>query len=82
MPIEKNEGQPLGATHDFPEGKMNEHDEGGIRMAIGHTEPNPASPKGNVIIEFGTPVKWVGMGKREAVAMGNLLIFHAQQLPD
>jgi hypothetical protein len=39
----------LGATKDFPEGKLNEQDKGGLALAVG-------AYNGKVIIDFGEPV--------------------------
>ena len=50
----------LGATGEFPQGKLNEHDEGGLQMAIFKTKDN------HLIIEFGSPVQWLGMPIHEA----------------
>ena len=61
----------LGATGDFPEGKLNGADEGGLRFAIGEEG-------GNVIIKFGSPVAWLGMPPEQAVAMAELLIRKAR----
>lgn len=63
----------LGATGDFPLGKLNKDDEGGLRMAIG-TEHN------KVIIHFGTPVGWLGLDKHTAIAFGSSIIDKAESL--
>lgn len=60
-----------GATGGFPHGKLNGSDEGGIRFAIGEDG-------GNVIINFGTPVAWLGMPPQHAVALAELLIAKAR----
>lgn len=39
----------LGATGEFPEGKLTEVDEGELKFAVGYM-------KGKVVIDFGTPV--------------------------
>ncbi len=62
----------LGPTGQFPEGKMAEHDEGEISFAVGH-------PGGKVVIDFGSPVAWVGMEPQQAVALANTLISHAKK---
>lgn len=59
----------IGATGKFPEGKLAEHDEGEIRMAVG-------SKNGKIVIEFGTSVKWIGMNKEQALALAHSLIDH------
>lgn len=67
----------LGATGKFPAGKLDKTDEGGIRFAIA---TNPTTRK--VIINFGTPVVWMGMDKEQAIALGESLITRAKELPD
>lgn len=64
----------LGATGTFPQGKLNEHDEGGIRLAVGVKD-------GVVMIDFGTPVTWLGLPKAEAIALGQSILQRAQELP-
>lgn len=63
----------LGATGEFPDGKLNERDEGAVKLAIG-------SDNGHVVIDFGTPVVWVGLNPSEAVAMAQSLIKQAREL--
>lgn len=62
----------IGATGEFPEGKIAEHDEGEIAFAVGHRH-------GKVLIEFGTPVAWMGMNPQQAIALANTLITHAKR---
>lgn len=54
--------EKLGATGGFPHGKLNGSDEGGIRFAVGEDG-------GNVVINFGTPVAWLGMPPQQAIAL-------------
>lgn len=58
----------LGATGKFPEGKINEADEGGLNIGVATTE------EGKIIVKFGTPVSWIGFDNKEAVQFANLLI--------
>ena len=47
---------------NYPRGKLNAHDEGQLRIAM--------TVKGNtLIIDFGKPVKWLGLGLQEVRAM-------------
>lgn len=62
----------VGPTGQFPEGKMSKHDEGEIIFAVGH-------PNGKVVIDFGSPVAWVGMNPQQAIAVANSLITHAKK---
>jgi hypothetical protein len=63
----------LGATGQFPEGKITEEDEGEIRIAIGH-QP------GKVIMDFGEkPIKWIGFNPVQTRQIAILLIEHANE---
>lgn len=62
----------LGATGDFPEGKLTPTDEGEIKLRVG-------SAKGKVIVDFGTKVLWVGMTAAEAREFGELMIRKAAE---
>jgi len=63
----------VGPTGDFPEGKLNEDDEGGLMMAVG-------VEKGHVTINFGGPVRWLALGPAEAIAFANILLMRAQEI--
>ena len=63
----------LGATNQFPEGKLSNHDEGEIRFAV-------ITVNGKVVIEFGQSVHWLGMTGEEAVKLGRLLIKRGRKL--
>ena len=56
----------LGATGDFPEGKIVPHDEGGLQFAIGHY-------KGKVTLDFGKAVKWIALGPEDARNLAEIL---------
>lgn len=66
-------GLQLGATGTFPHGKLNEQDEGAIKMAIGYDQS-----KGVVMVNFGKPVAWFGLPPPEARELARLLLLHAQ----
>jgi hypothetical protein len=61
---------PLGATGEFPRGKLNADDEGAIRLGVTHSQ-------GNVVIEFGTPVKWIGLPPEQAMDLARAIMQHA-----
>lgn len=61
-----------GALGDFPEGQLNKTDEGAIQFAIGVKD-------GKVILDFGTPVAWVGMNPQQAADVASLLIKRARE---
>lgn len=65
----------LGATGKFPQGKMHASDEGGLKLAVAH---DPAH--GTVVIDFGTPVVWLGLPPDRARHLAALLIQHADEL--
>jgi hypothetical protein len=50
-----------GPTDDYPDGKLNEHDEGGLMMAI-------SVENGNVRLDFGKPVAWLALDPNRALA--------------
>ena len=47
----------LGATGDLPDEPIFPDDEGGLRCAI-------AIVKGKLVIDFGKPIKWVGLDRQ------------------
>jgi hypothetical protein len=63
----------LGATGDFPQGKLNDDDEGGLRIAI-------STDQGNVAVYFGTPVSWFALPPDAALDMAEALRHHAMEL--
>ena len=67
------EALKVGPTGQFPEGKLNEDDEGEIRIAIGHQD-------GKVVIDFGKPVAWLGFTPSQARGIAETLINHADRL--
>jgi hypothetical protein len=60
----------LGATGQFPEGKLADNDEGEIRVAIGQQN-------GKVVIDFGKPVAWIGFTPEQAEEIAVTLREHA-----
>lgn len=68
--LDKIFGKPgtklTGATGNFPEGKLNEQDEGEIRITVGHVD-------GKVVIDFGTPTTWIGFTPDQADSIAALL---------
>ena len=64
--------EKLGKTGKFPEGKITPQDEGEIMMAVG-------SKDGKVILDFGTPVTWIGMNPMQAKQLGMSLIQQAEE---
>lgn len=60
-----------GALGDFPEGKLTKTDEGSIQFSIGEKG-------GKVVLDFGTPVVWVGMNPQQAADLASTLLKHAR----
>jgi hypothetical protein len=63
----------LGATKDYPRGKLNQYDDGGLMLAIGVKERT-------VIIDFGTPTAWIGLDKHTAIQFANSILEKANAL--
>jgi hypothetical protein len=68
-----NKGE-LGATGKHPQGKLNDTDEGEIRMAIAYDKFD-----GIVRLEFGKPVAWLGLPPPEAIQLAEKLLWHARK---
>ena len=56
----------------FPDGKLNEHDEGGLAIAVGH---NPAS--GQIVVRFAKSVAWFTMPPDTALAFAQRILQQA-----
>lgn len=61
-----------GALGEFPEGKVSATDEGAIQFAIGVKD-------GKVILDFGTPVAWVGMNPQQAADLASTILKRAKE---
>lgn len=51
--------QELGPTNQFPEGKIDASDKGEIKISVGKVD-------GKVILNFGSPVTWIGFTPQQA----------------
>lgn len=67
----------LGATGEYPQGKLNEQDEGELTLAVSADKAS-----GRILLQFGKPVAWFGMDAAQARAVGAMLIEKANQLPE
>ena len=65
--------EKLGATGEFPGGKLTEDDEGALNLAIGGKD-------GKVVIDFGTPVVWIGLTPQEAAEFASLILKYAKEM--
>ena len=61
-----------GAIGDFPEGHLTKTDEGSIQFALGVKD-------GKVVLDFGTPVAWLGMTPQQATDLASLLVKQARE---
>jgi len=57
----------LGKTGKFPQGKLNEHDEGGLTYSVGIDQDK-------IIIDFNTPVAWLGLDMNAAKSLAEALL--------
>lgn len=60
-----------GATGLFPQGQLTPNDEGQIRFVM-------KSEGGKVVVDFGTPVAWIGMTPQEACDLAGDLVKFAR----
>lgn len=65
--------EKLGPTGRFPEGRLAPHDEGELRYAVG-------TLGANVVIDFGAPVKSLGLPPASARELGGILIARADEI--
>ena len=63
----------IGKRGTFSRGKIHPSDEGDLSMAIGHSASE-------VVIQFGTPVGWLGLEPDKAEAFANLILQHAKAI--
>lgn len=65
--------RPVGPTGEFPQGKLNDDDEGELHMGVAYDKLD-----GIVRVDFGKPVAWLGLPPPQAVALAQLLLKHAR----
>ncbi len=63
----------LGATNAFPQGRLNDDDEGELQLAV-------ARDKDKVILNFGKPIAWIGLDAESAHQIADLLKRHADEI--
>lgn len=66
-------GDRPGPTFDFPRGKLNKDDEGGLKLAI-------SSEGGCVRLDFGKPVAWFALPPDAALELASLIVARAMAL--
>lgn len=52
---------------------LNEHDEGAMMIAIG-------VENAHVTIHFQNRISWIGLSRKEAIALGKAIIEHAEKI--
>lgn len=62
----------FGATGTFPQGKLSDNDEGALKMGVAFDKLN-----GVVIVDFGKPVKSLGLPPPQAIQLAQLLMRNA-----
>jgi hypothetical protein len=63
----------LGATGEFPRGKLNADDEGALNCSITHGA-------GVVRIDFGKEIAWLAMDPGLAINFASAIMVHAREL--
>lgn len=63
----------LGETGRFPRGRLTDDDEGEVRFAVGITLDR------TIVLDFGKPVKWLGMAPNDARKLGYMLLHKADE---
>ena len=63
----------LGKTGDYPNGKLNDNDEGALILSL-------FIKNGTIILDFGTKMSWLAVKKEDAYKLGNALIESAKEL--
>ncbi len=62
-----------GALGEFPQGQLTKSDEGSIQFAVGEKD-------GKVVIDFGTPVHWLGMSPQQAAEFASFILRRAREV--
>jgi hypothetical protein len=61
-----------GALGDFHEGQLTKSDEGALQFGI-------TVKDGKVVLDFGTPVAWVGMTPQQAADLASIMMKRARE---
>lgn len=70
-------GNKPGPTGEFPDGKLNEDDDGGLIIKMQVSKENQV-----LMIEFGTNVTWIGLTKKDALNFAWNILSKAKELDD
>jgi hypothetical protein len=63
------------ARREYPAGRMGATDDGALSYAVA---ADPAH--GTVVVRFGKPVEWIGLGPADAIALAQSLIRKAREV--
>ncbi len=72
-----NEHLDLGPTGKFPKGKLSEHDDGELKVAMGLDKEND-----RIIIDFGTKISWIGLSAEEAEMLAISLLSNIKKMKE
>ena len=61
----------IGPTGEFPDGKLNDADEGALNVAVAHDE-------GKVYVQLGAPIEWFAMHPQGAADFASCMLKHAR----
>lgn len=61
-----------GALGTFPAGQLTASDEGAIQFGV-------TAKDGKVVLDFGTPVAWIGMDPQQAADLASVMIRRAKE---
>lgn len=59
----------------FSEGRLNEHDQGDLAIAVGVDKENKA-----IVIHFGKPVAWIGLGAPQARTLVETILAKCKEI--
>lgn len=60
-------------SEQYPQGKLSEHDEGELAVAI-------ALVGDSVVINFTKPIHWIGLGRDRAISFAQSILAHATMI--
>ena len=63
------------ARREYPQGRMGHEDDGVLALAVAVDRPH-----GTVIIRFGKPVEWIGLGRKETEGLIDMLQMKLNEL--
>ncbi len=72
-----NDHLGLGPTGKFPQGKMSDHDDGELKVAMAVDKKN-----NRIVIDFGTPITWVGLSAEDARMLAISLLLKVKEMED